>query len=93
MSWAYLYTKSPNVTETGDRLLPYGSGTLHLPGLEIDRPETRLKDYLLNSVVENIPPLFWPCLSICPIALFLEGPELPIMVRAEYRGGSQHSQC
>ena len=32
--------------ETGDRLLPYGSGTLHLPGLEIDRPETRLKDYL-----------------------------------------------
>ena len=32
--------------ETGDRLLPYGSGTLHLPGLEIARPETRLKDYL-----------------------------------------------
>ena len=35
--------------ETGDRLLPYGSATLHLPGLEIDRPETRLKDYLLTS--------------------------------------------
>ena len=48
MSWGYLYTKSPNVTETGDRLLPYGSGTLHLPGLEIDRPETRLKDYSLT---------------------------------------------
>ena len=34
--------------ETGDRLLPYGSGTLHLPGLEIYRPETRLKDYSLT---------------------------------------------
>ena len=45
----YLYTKLPNVTETGDRLLPYGSGTLHLPGLEIDRPrEPVLKDYLLT---------------------------------------------
>ena len=32
--------------KTGDRLLPYGSGILHLLGLEIVRPETRLKDYL-----------------------------------------------
>ena len=33
--------------EARDRLLPYGSGTLDLTGLEIDRPETRFKDYLL----------------------------------------------
>ena len=41
--------------ETGDRLLPYGSGTLHLPGLEIERPETRLKDYLLTYLLTLLP--------------------------------------
>ena len=63
--------------ETGDRLLPYEYGTLDLPGLEIDRPETCLKDYFhllkVTQITINIfedknteksgTPLFCPVLA------------------------------